>query len=140
MSIYYTWLIEYERPEDAPAAHKGMKALGGEVAAVQFSDALTELCALRHKVEVLRGKAEAYDREREQRMRMASEKPHRWCEDCAHFRKAAAPAPDSYNPCTRGHDMLFWMPECASDLEWCYFKPRRADREERKDDRPQEGE
>jgi hypothetical protein len=39
----YTWLIEYETPSDAPAAHAHMQALGGEVVAVQFSDALGDL-------------------------------------------------------------------------------------------------
>jgi len=50
----YTWLIEYETPSDAPAAHAHMQALGGEVVAVQFSDALGELSRAEAEVERLR--------------------------------------------------------------------------------------
>jgi len=50
----YTWLIEYATPSDAPAAHAHMQALGGEVVAVQFSDALGELSRAEAEVERLR--------------------------------------------------------------------------------------
>jgi hypothetical protein len=49
----YTWLIEYATPSDAPAAHAHMQALGGEVVAVQFSDALAELSRAEAEVERL---------------------------------------------------------------------------------------
>jgi hypothetical protein len=54
----YTWLIEYATPSDAPAAHAHMQALGGEVVAVQFSDALGELSRAEAEVERLRAALE----------------------------------------------------------------------------------
>jgi hypothetical protein len=56
----YTWLIEYATPSAAPAAHAHMQALGGEVVAVQFSDALGELSRAEAEVERLRADAERY--------------------------------------------------------------------------------
>jgi hypothetical protein len=50
----YTWLIEYATPSDAPAAHAHMQALGGEVVAVQFSDALGELSRAEAERDALR--------------------------------------------------------------------------------------
>ena len=43
MKHYYTALIEYDRPEDMPRVHAGMKALGGKVIAVHFDDMFKEL-------------------------------------------------------------------------------------------------
>ncbi len=38
-----TVIIEYEKDEDIPVFHSGMKALGGTIIAVAFEDILKEL-------------------------------------------------------------------------------------------------
>lgn len=43
MSEYVTVVIKYDDENEVPSFHAHMKALGGEITAVQFNDALAEL-------------------------------------------------------------------------------------------------
>ncbi|TKD30031.1 hypothetical protein [Azotobacter chroococcum] len=59
------------------------------------------------------------------RLERENEQPIEYCEDCQHFkvwtkpirrswndiRRVVGDVPDDYNPCSRGHSMLFRMPE-----------------------------
>lgn len=60
-------------------------------------------------------------------------RPPIWCHDCAHYLcwlDGATPSrrmPDDYNPCQKGHEMRFWVPE-EIDGEYGHFLPVCADR------------
>jgi hypothetical protein len=68
-------------------------------------------------------------------------KPKLWCHDCANFvawcdrkpgpRKSVKPiedgCPEDYNPCTKGHEMKFVVPEMIDD-EYGLYLPVCADR------------
>lgn len=62
-------------------------------------------------------------------------KPEYWCHDCknfvAWFDKVPAPTkdcPENYNPCTKGHTMMFRAPEEYDD-EYGFYRPVCADRD-----------
>lgn len=52
----------------------------------------------------------------------ADEKPKQWCEDCKNFVcwTEKNDPPDGYNPCSKKHEMKFFMPECPA-VEACGF-------------------
>ena len=61
-------------------------------------------------------------------------KPERWCDDCKHFKtwgKQGDP-PDHYNPCAKGHKMIFAVPENCYD-EFGFYRRVCADRQEIQD-------
>lgn len=76
--------------------------------------------------------AEVVRRRNEQRAAEGEELP--WCDDCAHFRlwtKYGDP-PRTYNPCARGHEMEFKVPEDWEPPEtFGYFRRICVDRRPR---------
>lgn len=66
-----------------------------------------------------------------------TQKPEQWCHDCTHFvtwhNQVPAPrrdCPDSYNPCTKRHKMLFMAPQEIDDT-YGFYLPVCADRDAR---------
>lgn len=62
-------------------------------------------------------------------------KPEAWCHDCRHYETWAdkprrGECPDDFNPCTKGHAMLFVVPEEIDD-DFGYYRNVCADREAR---------
>ena len=63
-----------------------------------------------------------------------TKRPEQWCHDCSHFvvwadgRMPNKQMPDSYNPCTKGHEMRFVAPEEIDD-EYGYYLPVCDDRD-----------
>lgn len=65
------------------------------------------------------------------RNREPDEQIHPWCDQCAHFKAydGRGDPPARYNPCKKGHKMLFWMPRGWESPEcYGYYIPVCADR------------
>lgn len=64
-----------------------------------------------------------------------TKKPRHWCHDCKNFvawcDKKPPPridCPDDYNPCTKGHEMKFMVPQGYDD-DYGFYLPVCSDRE-----------
>lgn len=60
-------------------------------------------------------------------------KPEHWCHDCRNFvawddAKRKSLMPETFNPCTKGHSMLFVVPEEIDD-EYGFYRRVCADRD-----------
>lgn len=58
-------------------------------------------------------------------------KPKKWCDECEHFSGGLGDGKVMANPCNKEHQMLFLMPDSASDVEWGYYKRWCHDRREK---------
>lgn len=58
-------------------------------------------------------------------------KPLKWCDECEHFAGGATDGFVIVNPCGKGHQMLFLMPDGPADAEWGYYKRWCHDRREK---------
>jgi hypothetical protein len=64
------------------------------------------------------------------------EPPERWCDDCVHFRPMANP-PHYHNPCDKGHQMEFYVPQDGDGPEtFGYFREVCVDRGDRPEPPP----
>lgn len=59
--------------------------------------------------------------------------PKRWCSDCAHFKTwdvlgNAGDPPDDFNPCTKGHVLMFRMPDSPADVDFGFYRRVCGDR------------
>lgn len=61
-------------------------------------------------------------------------KPSQWCDQCIHFKTLPEKAPDSANPCAKGHKMQFIGPEDYCDEEFGFYRRVCADRQEAEQD------
>lgn len=62
------------------------------------------------------------------------EPPQQWCDECKHFKTGTAWQVEhqrGYNPCTKRHQMNFYMPQPHGDPDtFGFFRPVCPDREE----------
>ena len=58
-------------------------------------------------------------------------KPTKWCDECVHFAGGIGDGKVLANPCSKDHQMLFLMPDSATDVEWGYYKRWCHDRREK---------
>lgn len=56
------------------------------------------------------------------------------CEECQHFHGKDDADPEDYNPCSKGHHMLFRVPETYDDRNWGFYRPGCRDRKRRSED------
>lgn len=52
------------------------------------------------------------------------------CDECSWFKIAPENAPDDYNPCSLGHELLFRSPRTPNPDEevWGFYRPKCRDR------------
>jgi len=52
------------------------------------------------------------------------------CDECAHFVPwtKSDEAPGDYNPCSKGHRLLFRVPKDYEDTNWGFYRPGCKDR------------
>ncbi len=63
-------------------------------------------------------------------------KPKQWCDQCVYFKTLPETAPESSNPCIKGHKMQFELPDELSwtGNEWGFYRRVCGDRQELPDE------
>lgn len=108
--------------QDAPTDARPRPAVAGQVERSVRRPSLSDYTDAELLAEVARRRKE---RERT--------KPTKWCDECAHFSGGTGDGKVLANPCSKGHKMLFLMPDGSDDVEWGYYMRWCQDRREKLD-------